>query len=120
MARLGAKRGEIWIADLMPGKGWEVAKKRPALIISSDYINSISPLVIVVPLSSQVPKVLGPERIFLTRSESKLTKDSVLFVNQIRAIDKSRLVKKVGSISKGKIEEVGYALKIVLGLEPLE
>ncbi|MBI2326874.1 type II toxin-antitoxin system PemK/MazF family toxin [Candidatus Curtissbacteria bacterium] len=121
MARvLKPKRGEIWVADLIPGKGWEVAKKRPVIVISANEINKISPLVIIIPISSQVPEILGPERILLEKENSFLDKNSVALPNQIRAIDKSRLAKKLSTLTKEKLYEVEEALKIVLGLEPLE
>ena len=123
MARLDTKqirRGELWTVDLRPTIGWEIAKKRPALIISSDQINSESPLVIIIPVSSKIPQVTGFEKILLGKKESNLEKDSVILVNQIRTVDKTRLGKKIGHISEGKLEEVEDALKLVLGLLPLD
>lgn len=112
MARIS--RGDMWIADLRPGVGFEVTKKRPTLIISRNTVNEISPTVIVIPLSSQVYKILGPERISIPQKDSSLHRDSVALVTQMRAIDKTRLIKKVGPISKDKLKEVEQALKIVL------
>ncbi len=114
------RRGDLWIVDLRPAIGWEVAKKRPALIISSDQINSISPLVVVIPISSQIPEVIGLEKIFLSKKEANLEKDSIVLVNQIRTVDKTRIGKKVGKISQQKLEEVEDALKLVLGITPLD
>ena len=114
------KRGEIWIADLIPGKGWEVAKKRPVIVISATEINNISPLVIIIPISSQIPQIIGPARVLLGKETGFLEKDSVALTNQIRAADKSRLVKKIGNLNVNKLYEVEEALKIVLGLEPLD
>ena len=59
------KRGEIWAADLRPGLGWEVAKIRSALVISSNPVNQTSGVVVIIPISSQLPKILGPERILI-------------------------------------------------------
>ena len=123
VARLDTKqirRGELWTVDLRPTIGWEIAKKRPALIISSDQINSESPLVIIIPVSSKIPQITGFEKILLGKKESNLEKDSVILVNQIRTVDKTRLGKKIGHISEGKLEEVEDALKLVLGLLPLD
>lgn len=114
------KRGDLWIVDLRPAVGWEVAKKRPALIISSDQINSISPLIVVIPISSQIPEIIGSEKIFLSKKEANLEKDSAILVNQIKAIDKTRLGKKIGKISQDKLFEVEDSLKLVLGLTPLD
>ena len=114
------RRGELWTVDLRHTIGWEIAKKRPALIISSDQINSESPLVIIIPVSSKIPQITGFEKILLGKKESNLEKDSVILVNQIRTVDKTRLGKKIGHISEGKLEEVEDALKLVLGLLPLD
>lgn len=110
------KRGDVWVTDLRPGIGREVAKKRPTLIISNNTINSISPTVIVLPISSQIYNFLGPERIFLSANDIDLKKDSVVLVYQIRAIDKKRLGTKIGNLSKTKMQEVEKSLKLILNL----
>ncbi len=110
------KRGDLWSTDLRPGQGFEVSKKRPCLIVSNNAVNNISPTVVIIPLSSQTYKVLGPERLFIGKKESKLAKDSVILVTQIRAIDKTRLIKPISSISRVKLKEVEDAIKIVLDL----
>src|SRR5579884_201680 len=92
------QRSEIWTADLRPGVGFEVAKTRPSLVISSDSVNQTSPVIVVIPLSSRINSVLGPERVLITKNEAALTKDSVAIATQIRSIDKSRLKKKIGKI----------------------
>jgi mRNA interferase MazF len=114
MARI--KRGDLWTADLRPGQGFEVSKKRPCLIVSNNAVNNISPTIVIIPLSSRAYKILGPERLFIAKKESRLAKDSVILVTQIRAIDKTRLIKPLSSISKAKLEEVEDAIKIVLDL----
>lgn len=114
MARI--KRGDLWTADLRPGQGFEVSKKRPCLIVSNNAVHEISPTVVIIPLSSQAYKTLGPERLFIAKKESKLAKDSVILVTQIRAIDKTRLIKPISSVSKAKLKEVEEAIRIVLDL----
>lgn len=114
------KRGEIWIVDLDPGYGREISKKRPALIISADDFNKLLHTVIIIPFSSQIPSIPAPEMIDVFPDKiNKLGKKSLLLPVFIRIVDKGRLVKKVGSISAEKLAEVEYALKIVLGLEPI-
>lgn len=113
------KRGEIYIADLNPAFGREIHKKRPVLIISSDVLNQISSTVIMLPLSSIVPRFIGPDIVKLSRVEG-LNKDSIILISQIRAIDRTRLSKRIGKITDDKIEEIEDALKLVLGLTPLD
>lgn len=123
MARLTTlehpKRSEIWISDLRLSMGREIGKKRPSLVVSSGSINQASPLVIVIPISLQILAITSPEKILLPAAKTGLSKASVLIIHQIRAIDKSRLIKKIGLLSKDKMIEVEDALKLVLGLEEL-
>lgn len=114
MARI-IRRGQIWIADLNPGFGIEIHKKRPALIISNNEINTYSPRIIVVPLSSQIVP-LGPEKVFLPKKSAGISKDSVVLAPEVRSVDKNRLMKKIGKISQEKMFEVEEALKLVLGM----
>lgn len=115
------KRGEIWIVDLDPGYGREIRKKRPALIISADGFNKSLHTLVVIPFSSQVPKIVATEMVEVFPDKSNgLEKKSIILPIFIRVVDKSRLVKKVGALSIENLEEVEDALKLVLGLEPLE
>lgn len=110
------KRGEIWLIDLNPGFGREMHKKRPALIISDNVVNNSPAHIIVIPASSQVPKIIGVEMVVVGKKEG-LDKNSVLLPLFIRSIDKERLVKKVGTLSKAKLLQVEQAIKIVLAIK---
>ncbi|MBI2595250.1 type II toxin-antitoxin system PemK/MazF family toxin [Candidatus Daviesbacteria bacterium] len=114
MARL-IKHGDIWIADLNPGFGLEIHKKRPVLIISINEFNNAWPKIIVAATSLQT-KPIGPEKVFVPKGYFGFAKDSVILASEIRTIDKSRLIKKIGKLSKEKLEEVEDALKLVLGM----
>lgn len=109
------KRGEIFIADLEPGYGKEIRKKRPALIISGNDFNKTFPTVVTIPFSSIVPDFVGPDVIKFFNIKG-LVKESALITTQIRSIDKVRLIKKVGKISEPKMQEVEGALKLVLAI----
>lgn len=113
------KRGEIYIADLKPSFGREIGKVRPALIISDNALNKVLPTVIAIPFSSIIPQDIGPD--FVKFSNQKgLKKTSVLVVNQLGAIDKIRLVKKIGKISKQRLLDIENALELVLGFSIIE
>lgn len=114
---LQIKRGEIWTTDLRPGRGFEASKKRPGLVISANSINTHSPIVIIIPISSQVSQMIGPERILLPKKDTGLEKESLLLVYQLRAIDTARLGKRIGNISKNTLQEVEEALKLILNLD---
>ncbi|MBI2600385.1 type II toxin-antitoxin system PemK/MazF family toxin [Candidatus Daviesbacteria bacterium] len=107
------KRGEIYIADLEPPYGREMRKKRPALVISNNTLNQILPTVIAIPFSSIIPQFLGPDAVKFVRQRG-LSRDSALVINQMRAMDKNRLIKRIGRVSKIKMAEVADAIKAVL------
>ncbi len=109
------KRGEVWIADLNPGYGVEIHKKRPVVIISNNLINNNSPRIIVLPFSTQVYP-LNPGKVLIQKGEYNLEKDSVILASDIRSIDKDRLIKKVGVVPSEKMLEVEESLKLVLGM----
>lgn len=116
---LKVKRSQIWIADLNPGFGVEIHKKRPVLVISSNVINSNWPRIIVLPFSSRVLPT-DPSKILVPKGLLGLDKDSVILTSDVRSIDKSRLIKKIGTLPKNKLSEVEDSLKLVLGMVELE
>lgn len=109
------ERGEIYLVCLDPTIGSEINKVRPALIISNDINNKVSDTVTVIPITSSVEKVY-PFEVFFRRGESGLSKNSKAKCNQIRTIDKRRLIKFIGKASPEKIKEVEEALLIHLGM----
>lgn len=113
---LQIKRGQIWIADLNPGFGQELHKKRPVVIISTETVNTNSPLIIVLPLTSQVSH-LGPEKILLSQKETGLHKKSAVLILGVRSIDKDRLLKKVCSVTQDSMLKIEDSLKLLLGLD---
>lgn len=109
------KQGDIWAIDLRPTTGYEIAKIRPCVVISSSTFNDTSSVIIILPISSQIPKIIGPERILLSKEGTKLKKDSIILVNHIRSLDKTRFSKKIGTIPKEKIAEIENSIKTILG-----
>ena len=110
------KRGDIWIVNLDPTIGHEIRKSRLGVIIQNDLGNKYSPITIIAPITSQKIDKVYPFEVGISRKYPGLEKDSKILLNQIRAIDKRRLVKRVGSVDAQTIERVDYALKISLGL----
>ncbi len=109
------KRGDIWIINLEPGFGQEIHKKRPALIVSNDVVHTNTNHLITIPISSQVPQTIGIEMISIGKQEG-LDKESVLLPLFIRSIDQNRLIKKIGKLSKEKMQVVEKALKLILNM----
>ena len=110
------KRGDVFLANLEPIKGSEQGGVRPCLIIQNDYGNKYSPLTIVAPLTSKEFDKEFLTNVFLSKKDSKLDKDSTVLLNQIRTVDKSRLIKKINSLDKHLMKKVDLAIKISLDL----
>ena len=110
------KRGDIWLVNLDPTIGHEIKKSRPAVIIQNDLGNKYSPITIIAPVTSQNIEKIYPIEVLLNKKNSGLEKDSKILLNQIRAIDKRRLVKKIGKVDNEIIDKVNDAIKISLGL----
>jgi mRNA interferase MazF len=104
------KRGEIYWVN--PTIGTEIKKTRPALIISNDAGNEISSRVVVAPITSSVKKVFP----FEVAIEVQGKKGKIL-LDQLRAIDKERLGKKIDMCDFKIMALVDDAIKIVLALE---
>ena len=110
------KRGDIFLANLEPVKGSEQGGTRPCLILQNDILNKYSPVTIVASMTSKVFIKEFPTNVLITKIDSKLKKDSTILLNQMRTIDKSRLIKKVGSLDNYLMSHVDMALRISLGL----
>jgi mRNA interferase MazF len=109
-------KGEIYLADLNPTVGSEIAKTRPMLIVSNNINNQYASTVTIVPITSTTEKIY-PFEVFLSKDEANLTNDSKAKANQIRTIDKLRLKKQFGKISEEKLKEIEKAILIHLEIE---
>ena len=109
------RRGDIYLANLNPFKGSEQGGKRPVIIIQNDVGNRLSPTVIVTAVTSRFfKKRVLPTHVTLDNAE--LEKNSLALLEQIRTIDKSRLIRKIGSVPKEKMKEIGEAIHVSLDL----
>lgn len=107
------KQGEIWYADLEPVKGSEQSGKRPVVIISGAAMNITLEVIIVCPLTSVIKKIKGC--VVISKNEiNNLKKDSEVLVLQVRTISKSRLSKKIGSITMTQINLIKEGINLYL------
>lgn len=111
------KRGDIYFADLRPVVGSEQGGVRPVLIIQNDMGNRHSPTVICAAITSKMNKAKLPTHIALEMNKYDIIKDSVILLEQIRTIDKSRLREKVCHLDDEILEQINRALCISLALE---
>ncbi len=109
---------DIWIADLNPRSGTEPGKIRPVLIVQTDFLNRIDhPSTLVCPITTNVALEATILRINLKNDIAGLVKDSDVLIDQIRAIDNKRLIKKLGILPKDFVETVKENIKIMLDLD---
>lgn len=110
------RRGDVFLVDFNPARGSEQAGFRPALVIQNNVGNKYSPTTIVAAITTSIQKDF-PFVVKLEAGEGGLEKRSAVNTAQILTIDKSRLAKKLGTLSPGRMLQVDKALKISLGLE---
>ena len=109
------RRGEIWLVRLDPTVGSEIKKTRPALIISNNIANRYSDLITALPITKKGSKVF-PYEAGLPDDTLGLSKPSKIKCNQVRSIDKQRLLKLMGHVDFSNLLAVEEALKLHLGL----
>lgn len=108
---------EIWIADLNPQMGTESGKTRPVLIVQTNLLNKIPhPSTIICPITTNVIADSEILRIHLKKGMANLQQDSDIMIDQIRAIDNKRLIKKVGVLPIEFVESIKENIMIVLDL----
>ena len=110
------KRGEIYLVNFDPTVGAEIHKTRPALIVQNDIANRHSPITIVAAVTSQFDEPLYPTEVLIRSPEGGLTVDSVVLLNQVRSVDKRRLMRRLGALTPITMERVTRALQISLGM----
>jgi len=113
---MNIKRGEIYVAALDPVMGREISKTRPVVIVSNDKNNEFSGTVTVLPVTSRNLKRIYPFEVFLSKGSGNLPKDSKVKADQIRTLDKARLVKRIGKLEQKEVGEIEKAMKIHLAL----
>jgi len=109
-------KGEIYLAKLNPTKGHEINKVRPVIVFQSAYLKDL-PTVIVIPLTTHLKDNWFPLRVRISK-RGKLEKDSDAVIEQIRAIDKSRIIgNPIASISDDELKLLEEAVLFVLGIK---
>jgi mRNA interferase MazF len=110
------RRGEVYVVGFDPTVGAEVRKTRPALVIQNDIANRHSPITIVAALTSQFEEPLYPTEVLVRAREGGLQTDSVILLNQIRSIDRRRLIRYLGRLRPETMVRVDRAVALSLGL----
>lgn len=99
------KRTEVWLVELNPNVGSEVKKTRPCMIVSPDEANKYLNTITIVPLTSTLKSY--PSRVNCSFDG----KEGQVAIDQVRAVDKLRLKKKLGMLDKRTVEQVFQTLQ---------
>lgn len=110
------KRGELWMASLDPIRGSEQAGTRPVLILQADPLNAFLRTAVIVPLTSNLNWARFPFCVQVPADEAGLTTDSVALCHQARAIDKTRLIRRMGEVAPTTLTQVEQALRVAVDM----
>jgi mRNA interferase MazF len=110
------RRGEVYLVGFDPALGAEIKKTRPALVLQNDIGNRHSSTTIVAAITSRFDTTLYPIEVLITAPEGGLDIDSVVRLDQMRTIDKRRLLKRLGKLHSATLRRVDQAIQISLGL----
>ena len=110
-------RGDVVVANLEPTKGSEQRGIRPVLILQNNILNKYAPTTIVAPITSKIYTREYPTNVQFLHLPSGLKKESTILLNQIRTIDKKRIIKKIGGIDNLTMNKVDRAIKVSLSLD---
>ncbi|MEJ2332590.1 MAG: type II toxin-antitoxin system PemK/MazF family toxin [Desulfobulbaceae bacterium] len=109
-------RGDIYLAALDPALGNEISKTRPVLVVSNNINNRYAGTVTVLPITSRKLNKMYPFELLLPKGTGNLPKDSKVKADQIRTLDKTRLVKHIGKLKNEYMNLLNEAIKIHLAL----
>ena len=114
------RRGDVYLVSFDPTVGHEIRKSRPALVIQNDVGNRYSSATIVAAITSKVSSVLYPVEVIIQPSAANgLDVLSAIRLDQIRTVDRQRLIKHLGTAGQAIMQKVDEAIKISLGLVEL-
>jgi mRNA interferase MazF len=108
------KQYDFWLADLNPAMGTEPGKTRPVVIVQTDLLNETHLSTLICPITTNVLPELELLRVHL--NPGQLDKLSDILVDQVRAIDNKRLIKKLGRLTKEQQQKLRKNLMIVFDL----
>jgi len=110
------RRGDVFWVALDPTVGTEIAKTRPAVIISNDIGNRYSGRVIVAPVTSQHVDKVYPFEVLVDTGDGGLQHTSKVVLDQIRSVDKQRLRARLGALPADRMTEVDTAIRVSLAV----
>ncbi len=109
-------RGDVVLVDLNPVVGTEQAGIRPALVLQIDRANKASAHTIIAPFTTRIKRSLLPSHMLARAGVGGLKLDSVLLCEQIRVIDKRRIVRVLGQLDPTSMKQADAAVRTILGV----
>jgi mRNA interferase MazF len=110
------QRGEIWLADLEPIRGSEQGGVRPVLIFQNNVVSKFTRTFLTIPVTSNLRRAALPSAVTVKADEGGLSQDSVIICHQLRVLDQTRLVKRLGVIHQSTMAEVESRALFTLGI----
>jgi mRNA interferase MazF len=111
------KRGEVWLADLNPTQGSEQAGIRPVIIFQNDLVSKFSTTTIAIPLTTNQRRAALPICLMIEQGNGGLSQNSVALCYQMRVLDKTRLIRKLGQLNPETISQLEGVVLLTLGYE---
>ncbi len=112
---MSPKRGEVWLANLGKPTGHEQAYQRPTVVIQNDDLSQLSTFV-VIPTTSNLQRGRQRGTVILQADEGGLGKQAVALCYQVRALDRSKLLRRLGKVSSAALAEIEVTTAYVLGI----
>jgi len=109
------ERGEIWLASLDPTQGSEQASTRPIIIFQENTVSKFTSTIITIPLTTNLRRVALPTCFLISNGQGGLNQDSVALCHQLRVLDKTRLIKRIGQLDFEVITRLESIVLFTLG-----
>jgi mRNA interferase MazF len=117
MQKMKVRQFEIWLADLNPRIGTEPGKVRPVVVVQTNLLNNYHPSTLILPLTTKVEPRATLLRVHLPKGCCDLEEGCDIMIDQARAIDNKRLVKRIGKVPLKTVDKIKYNLRVIFDLE---
>jgi mRNA interferase MazF len=108
------KKWNVYLADLNPRFGTEPGKTRPVVVVQTNLLNNQHPSTIICPLTTHIHPQSDILRVHLRKGEAGLIEKSDVMVDQLRAIDNRRFIKRLGMIGRTSQKKLAENIQIIL------